>query len=135
MSVTAWNVDLQIGLAGIDRQHKKLFSMLHELATAVASGQGLSEMSKLLSGLTIYTQTHFRLEEQYFEEFSYPDRESHQAEHFAFMRQLREFGHAFARGDADVDAQAFVFLAEWLRNHIKGTDQKYVEFLKSHGVR
>lgn len=135
MPVTVWNADLRIGLAGIDRQHKKLFSIIHELATAVARGEGMNEMSKLLSGLTVYTQTHFRLEEQYFEEFGYPERVSHQSEHFAFMQKLRELGNAFGRGEPGVDTAALVFLADWLRNHIKGTDQKYVEFLKDRGVR
>lgn len=38
------------------------------------------------------------------------------------------------RGDATISMELMDFLADWLTTHIKGTDKKYVPYLKGKGV-
>ena len=47
----------------MDEQHKKLFSLLDELGTAMLAGTVRETFGKILRGLAEYAKTHFAQEE------------------------------------------------------------------------
>jgi len=135
MRVITWNDNLSVKVLAIDQQHKKLIDMMNELSDAMRSGKGRDILSKIISGLILYTGTHFKTEEKYFDQFDYPEAEIHKKEHEAFVLKVLEFKKGFEKGDLNLTVEIMDFLSDWLQNHIKGSDKKYSQFFNDHGLR
>lgn len=135
MGIITWNDNLSVKVLAIDQQHKKLIDMMNELSDAMKSGKGRDILSKIISGLILYTGTHFKTEEKYFDQFDYPEAEIHKKEHEAFVLKVLEFKKGFEKGDLNLTVEIMDFLSDWLQNHIKGSDKKYSQFFNDHGLR
>ncbi|HEY9187622.1 MAG TPA: bacteriohemerythrin [Ignavibacteria bacterium] len=134
MGTITWNDSLSVKVLAIDQQHKKLVDMINELSDAMRSGKGRDVLSKIISGLILYTGTHFKTEEKYFDQFEYPEAEIHKKEHEAFVLKVLEFKKGFEKGDLNLTVEIMDFLSDWLQNHIKGSDKKYSQFFNDHGL-
>ncbi|HQJ76422.1 MAG TPA: bacteriohemerythrin [Bacteroidota bacterium] len=134
MGTITWNDSLSVKVLAIDQQHKKLVDMINELSDAMRSGKGRDVLSKIISGLILYTGTHFKTEEKYFDQFGYPEAEIHKKEHEAFVLKVLEFKKGFEKGDLNLTVEIMDFLSDWLQNHIKGSDKKYSQFFNDHGL-
>ena len=134
MGTITWNDSLSVKVLAIDQQHKKLIDMINELSDAMRSGKGRDILSKIISGLILYTGTHFKTEEKYFDQFEYPEAEIHKKEHEAFVLKVLEFKKGFEKGDLNLTVEIMDFLSDWLQNHIKGSDKKYSQFFNDHGL-
>lgn len=135
MGFITWNDSFSVKVLAIDQQHQKLVSMINELSDAMKDGKGKDVLSKIINGLILYTSTHFKTEEKYFDEFGYPDAEAHKKEHNEFVQKVLEFKNGFNSGDLNLTVEVMNFLSDWLQNHIKGTDKKYSQFFNEHGLR
>ena len=135
MPLINWNDSLSVNVAEIDRQHQKLVSMINELNDAMKEGKGKDVLERIVDGLVGYTETHFRTEERYFEQFGYPDAGSHKKEHSAFVQKISDFKESFQAGKLCLSVEVMNFLSDWLRNHIKGTDQEYSAFFNAKGLK
>jgi hemerythrin len=135
MALMQWSADLSVGIAGIDKQHQQLIQLLNELNTAMLAGKGREVYSKTVSGLIQYTQTHFKAEERYFDEFGYPEAATHKREHAEFVKKVAGFKAELDAGRASLSVDMLRFLSGWLQTHIKGTDKKYTDFLNARGIR
>jgi hemerythrin len=69
----------------IDKQHKKLIDMINNLHEAMKEGKSKEVMGDILKSLLSYTETHFKLEEKYFDIYNYPAKENHKAKHKQFI--------------------------------------------------
>ena len=135
MTLIKWDDSLSVNVAQIDRQHKKLVDMINELHEAMKTGKGRDATEKIVFNLLIYAATHFRTEEEYFSKFGYPDANSHEIEHADFVRKVTEFKDDFIKGKLSLTIEIMNFLSDWLKNHIKGTDKKYVRFFNEKGLK
>jgi hemerythrin len=129
-----WNDTYSVKVMALDNQHKKLFDIIRELYSAMGKGQGRNVAGDVLNQLIDYTVTHFAAEEKLMEKHGYPHLASHRAEHKALTDKVLAFKKTFDAGTGNVTPELMVFLQQWLRNHIQTVDQKYSEFLNSHGV-
>lgn len=134
MGTITWNDSFSVKVLAIDQQHKKLVDMINELTDAMRSGKGRDILNKIISGLILYTGTHFKTEEKYFDQFDYPEAEIHKKEHEAFVLKVLEFKKGFEKGDLNLTVEIMDFLSDWLQNHIKGSDKKYSQFFNDHGL-
>lgn len=135
MAFMQWNDSLSVKVAEIDEQHKQLLSMVNDLHGAMKTGRAKDQCSEIISGLIRYTQTHFSTEERYFAKYNYPEKSAHEKEHRVFVKKVKEFQAGFESGKAMITIEIMQFLNEWLVMHIRGTDQKYSDFLNSKGVK
>lgn len=135
MAFINWTDSLSVGVSEMDNQHKRLIAMINDLSEAMKMGKGKEALGKILSGLIIYTQTHFTAEEKYFEKYNYPLAPSHRREHATFVKKVSEVKTAFDAGKLSVTVETMNFLRDWLKNHIMGTDQKYTQFFNEKGLR
>ncbi|MEG3439849.1 bacteriohemerythrin [Pannus brasiliensis CCIBt3594] len=135
MAVIQWNNNLSVGIVEIDEQHKKLVKMINELYDAMKQGKGKDVTGKIINGLIGYTESHFRMEERYFDELGYPDAAAHKLEHIAFKQKVTEFKEKFDKGKITLSIEVMLFLSNWLQNHIEGVDKKYAAFFKEKGVK
>lgn len=135
MSLIVWNDSLKVGLNEIDSQHKVLVDLLNQLFDAMQAGKSKEVVGKVIIELTNYTITHFSNEERYFRQFGYADMEEHMLAHKSFINKIKGFRDDFQSGNVSVSTEMMRYLKDWIVKHINGTDTKYVEFFKSHGIK
>ena len=134
MPIFTWDNSYSVKVATVDMQHKTLVGMINELNDAMVAGKGRQAIEKIINGLIKYTATHFKLEEDYFDRYSYPDTAAHKREHAAFVNKVTQFKGDYEGGRLGLSIEVMNFLSAWLKEHIKGCDQKYTTFLNSKGV-
>ena len=118
----------------MDTQHKKLFSLLDELANAMLTGTVRESFGKILSGLAEYAKTHFAQEELLMSQHGYPGYNGHKKLHDEFIKQVDNLQKEFDSGMV-LPIKTSIFLRDWLSNHILKVDQQYSVFLNAKGVR
>lgn len=129
-----WRESYSVKVTALDNQHKQLFAIIRELYTAMQSGRGSDVAGDVLQRLIDYTVNHFATEEKLMEKHGYPHLASHRVEHRALTDQVVAFKKNFDAGTSNVSQELLAFLQHWLRDHIQAVDQKYSDFLNSHGV-
>ncbi len=134
MAMIEWNDSLSVKVTKIDQQHQKLISMINELFDAMKQGKGKDVLGNIVNGLISYTETHFKLEEDYFDQYRYPKTLSHKKEHNDFVKKVSEFKDEFEKGSIMLTVEVMDFLGDWLKNHIKGSDKKYTQFFNEKGL-
>jgi len=126
-----WDESLSVQVKEIDGQHKKLIGVINK-AHEIAGKR--EEFGEIFTELIEYVRIHFSTEEKYFEEFDYADKEEHVKEHLKLTEQVLDFKNKYDSGDCD--CEGFLdFLKEWVGEHLKVTDQKYVKCFKEHGLK
>lgn len=98
-------------------------------------GKGKDVLGKIVKELVGYAVTHFRTEEKYFDQFGYPETDSHKKEHSDFIKKVAEFKNEFETGRVGLSIPVMNFLSDWLQNHIKETDKKYGPFFNEEGLK
>jgi len=128
-----WDSAWSVGVAEIDRQHRKIMDMINRLESARVNGMSAMMVEGILEELTKYTQYHFGLEEMYFDEFKYEDAEKHKAAHRALTLQVESFRKAYSEKREELTENIIKFLQDWINIHIKGSDLQYRECFLSNG--
>ena len=135
MAFIKWDDSYSVKVTEIDMQHQKLVAMINELHDAMKDGRGKEVIGKLIIDLIGYTATHFKTEEKYFDQFGYPETDSHKKEHAAFVQKISEFKDGFEKGQLSLTIDVMNFLMDWLLKHIKGADMQYSRFFNSKGLK
>jgi hemerythrin len=134
MALINWDESFSVKVSEIDGEHRKIVDMINELHNAMRKKQGREILTRIIEGLVNYATTHFKTEEMYFAQFSYPDVKSHIEEHVEFTRKISEFKAAFDSGKLGLSIDVLDYLDEWITNHIKVVDKKYSQFFNAHGL-
>ncbi len=125
MALFEWSDALSVGVADMDVQHKKLFSIINELYDAMREARGKEVLGDVLKRLLQYTQTHFTDEEKRMQLANYAGLDEQKRQHAAFIAKINETASAHAEGKAAVTGDLLNFLRDWLKNHIQVIDKKY----------
>jgi hemerythrin len=134
MAIIQWTTDLSVGVAEIDQQHQKLISIINDLDNAMAQKKGREVLRGVIQKLISYAQSHFKTEEEYFDQFGYEDSAAHKAQHVGFIKEISGFCEDYFSGKSGLSVSLMNFLGEWLVDHIKGADQKYVACFNRNGL-
>ena len=126
--------DMVLGIAQMDDQHRKLIEIINGLNAASQEGKDREGVIRALQAMENYIDIHFMAEEMIMEECGFAGMEDHRKQHRAFVAKVREFSGKFQTGNELVPADLLAFLADWLIDHIKGEDPKYVPCFKAHGL-
>jgi hemerythrin len=97
------------------------------------TGIGNELHGMIINRLVSYTVTHFSDEESLMATYDYPETTIHKAEHYRFVKQVRELQKQHESGVAILSLEIMMFLKEWLMRHIQGDDKKYGVFLNKNG--
>lgn len=71
-----WYNRYSIQVAEIDDQHKRLISIIDQFSEAMLQRKGKDLVGRVLNELIRYTEAHSKLEEGYFDQFSYPEADA-----------------------------------------------------------
>ncbi len=129
-----WSEDFATTVDSVDEQHKILVGMVNELHQAMTAGKGNEALGNILAGLKEYVIEHFGDEEKLQQQAGYPGLLQHKKIHEQFVGKLIEVESNFQEGRVGISMDLMDFLKDWLLQHIMGTDQKYVPYLKSKGI-
>lgn len=135
MAPIIWDDSLSVNVLELDQQHEKLIGLINELDEAMKTREGKDVLGKIVGSLMIYAAIHFKTEEMYFSKFRYPDTAYHMMEHAAFVEKVEKFKDEFISGNRPLTSEVMYFMSTWLKDHIMGTDKKYVGFFKEKGLR
>ena len=134
-SLIIWDDSLILDIEQIDQQHRRLIDLINQLHAAMKNNYGSDKVGEILGGLIEYTAKHFKAEEDLFEQYRYPEADSHKTAHVNLVEKVVDFQQQFEKGEAFVSMELMDFLKDWLVTHIKGTDKKYAPFLIENGVK
>ncbi len=126
---TSWHDGYSVGHATIDKQHKKLLSLVGE-ADACFSGADPDcdeRFHLILNELSNYARSHFDYEESLLRHLGYPKLAEQFDQHDMYMTKLSALMQSSSGGKAD-KAGLREFLSQWWLHHILEEDMQY----KSH---
>jgi len=125
-----WTPALSVGNDAIDAQHKELFRRADDLLAAILDGKP-ERVGTVLGYLHVYAVEHFGLEEAWMREQRFKGYTRHKAEHDRFVADLVALAeeHETSRGNGFMAARVNGWLAEWLVQHVSGTDAEMAVFL------
>jgi hemerythrin len=135
MTLITWTDSFSVKVSEIDKQHKKLIDMINNLHEAMKEGKSKEVMGDILKSLLSYTETHFKLEEKYFDLYNYPAKENHKAKHKQFIDTVTKFKNDFDSGKTTLSLEVMNFQKDWWTKHINGTDKEYAKFFNDHGLK
>ncbi|GAA0554287.1 hemerythrin-like metal-binding protein [Rhizomicrobium palustre] len=141
MAYMEWNTALKVGIAIFDDEHKKLIAVINRLHEALQAGCGQADLLREVDHLIDYTAMHFRHEEMYFDDWSYPAAKPHCASHAALYGKMCGFRHAITSSNGSgfhglrATEEMLKFLKSWWFDHILIEDQAYGTYLMNKGVR
>ncbi|MFZ4481394.1 MAG: bacteriohemerythrin [Rhodoferax sp.] len=89
-ALLAFREPMQVGNPDIDRQHRKLFKLSHQVLQLLEyeASADIEQAHSALTDLTAYARQHFVKEERILARNGYPDLASHMAMHSAFLDTL-----------------------------------------------
>jgi hemerythrin-like metal-binding protein len=132
-----WSEAYSVGVVELDDQHRRLISMINQLAdfqrSSLAAGNANARdvssaaLHEILSDVFDYTRYHFKAEEDYLSRIGYPDTARHASQHAAFVEKISAFSIASSNGVLE-SVKMHRYLLEWLMDHILESDLHYGKF-------
>ena len=131
-----WTTAFSVGIAELDSQHQELFRRAGMLIDAMAPRGAGDEARLHLEALQAYAVEHFCVEEAWMRDARFPGYVRHKAEHDRFIEDLHALAREHeARGRGAFESlRATRWLAQWLDEHVKGTDAEMGRFLARRGA-
>ncbi len=135
MPFVGWNDRLIIGIADIDADHKREIQVINDLYDRIRAGSSRAALDDTLERLVAYFEVHFEREERLLRETQYPGTAPHAKEHDDMRIWILDMQARHQSGLVVAPSlEVMTRLKDWLFDHIMGSDQRYVPFLKTKGV-
>lgn len=135
MAFIDWDDSLSVNIDSIDRQHKKIITLINDFYENIRDRSNQESIIKLVQGMKEYAAHHFSYEERYMKEFDFAGYQEHKEEHDKFVQKIEQLQEKLQAGKAVLSFEITSFLKKWIFDHIQGTDKKYSELLIRNGIR
>ncbi len=124
-----WDADeYGLGVPEMDHEHQGLVALINELARLARDRAEREELRTAMTKFIIYAKMHFRDEENLMKKILFPFYQEHRAAHELLMRSLNEFFNIVDTGAGILPRSFFIFLRNWLLDHINSEDRLYAEY-------
>ena len=124
-----WNQELSVGIEGIDRQHRRLMSLINEVDEVVQERGTYEQLAPALNEVIDYAKTHFSNEERLLEKNHSPDIGKHKKAHVRLLEELLDWKKKAETIKAEALGEHMIFLRIWFPGHILGVDKKNAAYL------
>src|ERR1039458_10103782 len=118
----------------IDAEHRTMFRLVDELATALDSNAP-GARDEALESLVSQMQHRFAHEERVMRASRYDALAWHKGQHDGARRQAKRFIKRIEEGDRKAGAEMLQYLTGWLQSHISVTDRMMAAYLRNFGRR
>ena len=126
-----WNDNLLVGIPEIDVQHRKLVSLVNDLAAGLVEEDDV-QLAQVFDALADYANYHFETEEQIWAR-GFGDDEwylTHQQRHATFLQDVSALKDA-EKPFSEVAEGVVGFLVRWLAFHIIDSDRHMAAVLRA----
>ncbi|MBO5137796.1 MAG: hemerythrin family protein [Spirochaetaceae bacterium] len=132
----SWNDEYKIGYHLIDSQHRRLFEIADEIysLTQKEEAKQKEDIILVLQDCTKYTLSHFSTEEKLMEEIKYPAMNAHINQHKEFKVKVTEAISDYSRGNSVKLEDLYLFIVEWLVQHVTKVDKALGLYASTHQV-
>lgn len=135
MSEFKWDEGLSVGVDEIDNDHKMLLSIIADLSDAIEENHESDVIKDVLVKLESYVQLHFKREEALMRQCGYQDLDTHISSHQQFIQKIPELRSELLSADTvEVARDIYLFLVDWLLNHIVVDDMEYFQDVYDRGL-
>ena len=125
MVLFAWSdEELSIGNTLMDHEHRRIITLINQILIAMEQNQGKNVQRKLLLDLIMYTEDHFKREEEIMQRIEYPDLSAHKQAHEKLNKEVLELMKRFVDGRSMLSVEVSRFLSDWVFLHILKDDKK-----------
>jgi hemerythrin-like metal-binding domain len=125
-----WHSSMSTGIELIDHDHQTLIKLINKFRQATEFNVSDESIEQSLAEVVAYTKYHFAREEKLMALNHYPNFESHQKQHRQMIEKINHYVEEYRLDKANAIDHTLHFLQSWLVQHIKGSDQEYVPYLK-----
>ena len=132
MTKVEWCDQYYIGNERIDREHQAMFELVNSLQRAIDDGESMQVLESMLEVMAQHTIAHFQHEESLMRDHDYPGYTRHKQCHDRLIQKVAKLIKEFQEGEAIAMQSLTKFLADWLKHHIKGEDQKMILFFQAN---
>jgi hemerythrin len=129
-----WDIKYCVGISRFDNEHKGFIDIINNAIVMKEHNNNPEELKEVIHEITTYAVNHFSEEETFMVEFDYPEYESHKEEHSAFANKMVEYFNKILDGDSLTTNKMLVYLKDWLLNHIRVSDKKFVKCYKENCI-
>ena len=130
-----WTEAYRVNIVDLDRQHQKLFAIIHDFNAALSTGDGNAVTYAVLVELTEHARTHFAAEEALMARHGFVGLITHRTEHDDFKEKVAKFKRDFRNQKSNVPVSLLLFLRCWLREHVLVADKDCSAYLNARGVK
>ena len=124
-----WKPDYNLGIPVIDEQHRGIVTTINSLYYGMQNKQAESMLAPIISMVYEYTHLHFKIEEDFFKIFNFPDAKHHRELHSELMDKLFQIRD---RSIWERDPfQLIDFLKKWWIDHICDKDRVFKEYISA----
>ena len=134
MPAISWENKYSVKIKKIDKQHKKIISILNDIYDLNQQEKPQEFVGKILQDLIEYIKYHFSTEEGYMIKYEYPDIEEQKREHEKFIDKICEFQKEYLKHRSITIVNLFNFIWDWFAHHILTVDKKLLPFFQQKGV-
>jgi hemerythrin len=114
MAFVSWKDEYGVGVASVDQQHQKLFSLLNALEAHLHGGAPKMDVDRAVAELEQYYRYHFTDEERVLEMLGTAPSADHRQQHDWFITEVAKAGLDRGEGQAADAMDLVVFLRDWL---------------------
>jgi hemerythrin-like metal-binding protein len=134
MAFFDWKDEYSVGIALIDKQHRKVIELIDELFESIRDSRGDLIIRAVLDDLLDYSHYHFGLEEELFEKYGYENLATHVREHEHFTAKVGGLMVGASMNKECVPFETMDYLRDWFANHIQREDIVYGRFFQQRNL-
>lgn len=125
MNKIKWSTEYLTGIDIIDYQNSELINKFNELLETDNKSYLYGHFESFFTFLLDYTYYCFKIEEKYFDNSFYSEKESHIREHRRFIKDIILFQSNFLKVDTFDTELLLSYITNWIENHILIMDKIY----------
>ena len=123
MSLIEWQDNFNIGLAGVDHEHRQLIDLINRLHDELISGKDQDRIELFFGELYTAISAHFALEEKFMLDQHYDRYDSHKADHEQLLDEISDLMEEAATLPLESLSEALSErLKKWFERHFHGMD-------------
>ena len=127
-----WKDIYSVGNTNIDAEHKMLFDIAQEAFLEVEGSLKSKKLKDVLTRLYDYMKSHFKHEEEYMQEVSYPYFTEHKMLHEDIIKTINSFVKSLPTLNEDLFEKELAKIIDIaLVHHIIQEDRKIISWIKS----
>lgn len=128
-----WKNEYLLGIDTIDRQHRKIFSLVNLFFDTIEMSKSHLLVESLLRGIMTYIHKHICTEESLMAEIGFPHLADHQAKHQLLLSKAFQAIDTLNIDEKDSIKKMIDFFNCELIQHIQQEDRQYSAFMAGTG--